>query len=100
MTTNHHRILFANDLRELSYIIGEFIEIARLLEDSKEVMKLITALDRFYYAYESRITEVSELMGKIDEARLKHYKVLAQREYYREEVERLTNILQRYEDNI
>jgi hypothetical protein len=100
MNSNLQRLLFANDLRELSYIIGEFIEIAKLLEDSKEVARLITSLDRFYYAYESRVTEISELLGKIDEARLKHRKVLAQRDDYKKEVERLTNILQRYENDL
>jgi len=100
MDNNLHKILFANDLRELTYIINEFIEIAKLLEDSEELLKLITALDRFYYAYESRITEVSELLGKIQEARSKHRKVLAQRNEYKKEVERLTNILQRYEDDL
>jgi len=100
MDNNLHKILFANDLRELSYIINEFIEIAQLLEDSKEVAKLITSLDRFYYAYESRVTEVSELLGKIQEARSKHRKVLAERNDYKTEVERLTNILQRYEDDL
>jgi hypothetical protein len=100
MNSNLQRLLFANDLRELSYIIGEFIEIAKLLEDSKEVARLITSLDRFYYAYESRVTEISELLGKIDEARLKHRKVLAQRDEYKKEVERLTNILQRYENDL
>lgn len=100
MNSNLQRLLFANDLRELSYIIGEFIEIAKLLEDSKEVARLITSLDRFYYAYESRVTEISELIGKIEEARLKHRKVLAQRDDYKKEVERLTNILQRYENDL
>lgn len=100
MTNKLHRLLFANDLRELSYIINEFIEIAKLLEDSKDVAKLITSLDRFYYAYESRVTEISELFGKIEEARLKHHKVLAQRNEYKKEVERLTNILQRYENDL
>lgn len=100
MDNNLHKILFANDLRELTYIINEFIEIAKLLEDSKELLRLITALDRFYYAHESRITEVSELLGKIQEAREKHRKVLAQRNEYKKEVERLTNILQRYEDDL
>jgi hypothetical protein len=100
MDNNLHKILFANDLRELTYIINEFIEIAKLLEDSEELLKLITALDRFYYAYESRITEVSELLGKIQEAREKHHKVLAERNDYKKEVKRLTNILQRYEDDL
>jgi len=100
MDNNLHKILFANDLRELTYIINEFIEIAKLLEDNEELLKLMTALDRFYYAYESRITEVSELLVKIQEAREKHLKVLAERNEYKKEVERLTNILQRYEDDL
>ena len=100
MDNNLHKILFANDLRELTYIINEFIEIAKLLEDNRELLELMTALDRFYYAYESRITEVSELLGKIQEARQKHRKVLAERNDYKKEVERLTNILQRYEDDL
>lgn len=100
MDNNLHKILFANDLRELTYIINEFIEIAKLLEDNRELLELMTALDRFYYAYESRITEVSELLAKIQEAREKHRKVLAERNEYRKEVERLTNILQRYEDDL
>ena len=52
MHNNLHKILFANDLRELTYIINEFIEIAKLLEDNRELLELMTALDRFYYAYE------------------------------------------------
>lgn len=100
MDNNLHKILFANDLRELTYIINEFIEIAKLLEDNRELLELMTALDRFYYAYESRITEVSELLEKIQEARQKHRKVLAERNDYKKEVERLTNILQRYEDDL
>lgn len=100
MDNNLHKILFANDLRELTYIINEFIEIAKLLEDNEELLKLMTSLDRFYYAYESRITEVSELLEKIQEAREKHRKVLAERNEYKKEVERLTNILQRYEDDL
>jgi hypothetical protein len=100
MSDNLHRLLFANDLKELGYIINEFIEIAKLLEDSREVAKLIGSLDRFYYAYESRITEISELLGKIDKAREKHRMVIAQREDYKKEVERLTNILKRYESDL
>lgn len=100
MDNKLHKILFANDLRELTYIINEFIEIAKLLEDNEELLKLMTSLDRFYYAYESRITEVSELLEKIQEAREKHRKVLAERNEYKKEVERLTNILQRYEDDL
>jgi DNA-binding transcriptional MerR regulator len=100
MSDNLQRLLFANDLKELGYIINEFIEIAKLLEDSREVAKLIGSLDRFYYAYESRVREVSELLGKIDKAREKHRMVIAQREDYKTEVERLTNILQRYESDL
>ena len=100
MSDNLHRLLFANDLKELGYIINEFIEIAKLLEDSREVAKLIGSVERFYYAYESRITEISELLRKIDKAREKHRMVIAQREDYKTEVERLTNILKRYESDL
>lgn len=99
MNKNLQRIQFANDLQELTYIINEFIEIARLLEDSKEVMKLVTALDRFYYAYESRITEVSELLGKIEEARLKHYKVIAQRDEYYKRYKYYEGLWKKYQDS-
>ena len=92
MSDNLHRLLFANDLKELGYIINEFIEIAKLLEDSREVAKLIGSLDRFYYAYESRVREISELLGKIDKAREKHRMVIAQREDYKKEVINLLHV--------
>ena len=99
MEKNLNKILFANDLRELTYIINEFIEIARLLEDSREVMKLVTALDRFYYAYGSRVTEVSELLEKIDEARLKHRKVIAQRDEYYKRYKYYEGLWTKYQDS-
>ena len=99
MNKNLQRIQFANDLQELTYIINEFIEIARLLEDSKEVMRLVTALDRFYYAYESRVTEVSELLEKIDEARLKHRKVIAQRDEYHKRYKYYEGLWKKYQDS-
>tara|TARA_R110002167_G_scaffold2318_3_gene11987 strand:- start:14 stop:319 length:306 start_codon:yes stop_codon:yes gene_type:complete len=97
---NLHKLLFANDLRELTYILNEFVEIASLMEDSKDLVKLISSLNRFYYAYESRVTEIDELIGSINKAREKHRMVVAQRNDYKKEVERLTTIMKRYEDDL
>jgi hypothetical protein len=50
-------------------ILGEFVEISKLFEDSKEMIKLLQKLDRFVSIHETRCNDLMLLKEKVDTAR-------------------------------
>jgi hypothetical protein len=77
-------IIYANDLQLLGYILGEFADIIMLLEDSEDKIKLLASLSDFYAIHKTRTNDLLKLQRSIGDARIKHKKVIAERnEYYK-----------------
>jgi len=66
----------------LIYIVGEMTEIIGMLEDSDEKKKILMALYDFEAIHRTRTNDLLKLQRGVDEARLKHRKVVAQRDQY------------------
>jgi hypothetical protein len=75
-------LLYGNDLQLLGYIIGEMIEIVSMLEDNKDKAKLLASLNDFYAIHKTRTNDLLKLQRGVDDARIKHRKVIAQRDQY------------------
>lgn len=60
------------DLNLLYGILSEFVEIAKLFEDSKEMLKLLQKLDRFVAIHETRCNDLMLLKEKVDTARAEY----------------------------
>ena len=75
-------IIYANDMSLLIYIVGEMTEIIGMLEDSDEKKKILMALYDFEAIHRTRTNDLLKLQRGVDEARLKHRKVVAQRDQY------------------
>lgn len=75
-------LLYGNDLQLLGYIIGEMIEIVSMLEDNKDKAKLLASLNDFYAIHKTRTNDLLKLQRGVDDARIKHRKVVAQRDQY------------------
>lgn len=77
-------IIYHNDVNLLAYIVGEMLDIVRMLEDNDDKIKLVMALYDFEAAHRTRTNDLLKLQRGVDKARLKYNKVLAQRnEYYK-----------------
>lgn len=77
-------IIYHNDVNLLAYIVGEMMDIVRMLEDNDDKIKLVMALYDFEAAHRTRTNDLLKLQRGVDKARLKYNKVLAQRnEYYK-----------------
>jgi hypothetical protein len=75
-------IIYHNDMSLLIYIVGEVTEIIGMLEDTDEKKKLLMALYDFEAIHRTRTNDLLKLQRGVDEARLKHRKVVAQRDQY------------------
>mgnify|MGYP005635118163 CR=1 FL=1 len=62
-------LIIKADLSLLYSILGEFVEISKLFEDSKEMIKLLQKLDRFVSIHETRCNDLMLLKEKVDTAR-------------------------------
>jgi hypothetical protein len=62
-------LIIKADLNLLYGILGEFVEIAKLFEDSKDMLKLLQKLDRFVAIHETRCNDLMMLKEKVDIAR-------------------------------
>jgi hypothetical protein len=91
-------IIYANDLQLLGYILGEFADILMMLEDSKDKIKLLASLSDFYAIHKTRTNDLLKLQRSIDDARIKHRKVVAERNQYKKELEDVSNRLQQIMD--
>jgi len=60
------------DLSLLYSILGEFVEISKLFEDSKDMLKLLQKLDRFVAIHETRCNDLMMLKDKVDTARAEY----------------------------
>lgn len=60
------------DLNLLYGILSEFVEIAKLFEDSKEMVSLLQKLDRFVSIHETRCNDLLTLKEKVDTARAEY----------------------------
>jgi hypothetical protein len=69
MTTKADEIIIKADLSLLYSILGEFVEISKLFEDSKEMVSLLQKLDKFVSIHETRCNDLIVLKEKIDDAR-------------------------------
>ena len=65
-------LIIKADLNLLYSILGEFVEIAKLFEDSKEMIKLLQKLDRFVAIHETRCNDLMLLKEKVDTARAEY----------------------------
>ena len=65
-------LIIKADLNLLYGILGEFVEIAKLFEDSKEMLKLLQKLDRFVAIHETRCNDLMMLKDKVDTARAEY----------------------------
>jgi hypothetical protein len=66
------RLIIKADLSLLYSILGEFVEISKLFEDSKEMIKLLQKLDRFVSIHETRCNDLMLLKEKVDTARAEY----------------------------
>jgi hypothetical protein len=62
-------LIIKADLSLLYSILGEFVEISKLFEDSNEMIKLLQKLDRFVSIHETRCNDLMLLKEKVDTAR-------------------------------
>jgi hypothetical protein len=92
-------LIYGNDLQLLGYIIGEMSEIVMMLEDNEDKIKLLMSLNDFYAVHKTRTNDLLRLQRSIDEARIKHRKVVAERDQYKRDwksaSERLQQIMDR-----
>ena len=65
-------LIIKADLSLLYSILGEFVEISKLFEDSKEMIKLLQKLDRFVSIHETRCNDLMLLKEKVDTARTEY----------------------------
>ena len=65
-------LIIKADLNLLYGILGEFVEIAKLFEDSKEMLKLLQKLDGFVAIHETRCNDLMMLKDKVDTARAEY----------------------------
>lgn len=65
-------IIIKADLSLLYSILGEFVEISRLFEDSKDMVKLLQKLDRFVSIHETRCNDFLLLKDKVEDARTEY----------------------------
>jgi hypothetical protein len=59
-------LIIKADLSLLYSILGEFVEISKLFEDSKDMVKLLQKLDRFVSIHETRCNDLLLLKDKVD----------------------------------
>jgi len=65
-------LIIKADLNLLYGILGFFVEIAKLFEDSKEMLKLLQKLDGFVAIHETRCNDLMMLKDKVDTARAEY----------------------------
>jgi len=65
-------LIIKADLSLLYSILGEFVEISRLFEDSKDMVKLLQKLDRFVSIHETRCNDFLLLKDKVEDARTEY----------------------------
>jgi hypothetical protein len=65
-------LIIKADLSLLYSILGEFVEISKLFEDSKDMVKLLQKLDRFVSIHETRCNDLMLLKEKVDTARAEY----------------------------
>lgn len=75
-------LIYANDISHLAYLVGELAEVIAMLEDSKEKTKLLMALYDYEAIHRTRTNDLLKLQRGVDKARLKYYKVLAERNQF------------------
>jgi hypothetical protein len=69
MTTKADELIVSADVALLYDILGEFVEIAKLFEDSKQMIELISKLNRFVNIHKVRCDDLMLLKSRIDTAR-------------------------------
>lgn len=69
MNRTADEIIIKADLNLLYSILGEFVEISKLFEDSKDMVTLLQKLDKFVSIHETRCNDLLLLKGKVDDAR-------------------------------
>ena len=75
-------LIYANDISHLVYLVGELAEVVSMLEDSKEKTKLLMSLYDYEAIHRTRTNDLLKLQRGVDKARLKYYKVVAERDQY------------------
>jgi hypothetical protein len=75
-------IIYASDISHLVYLVGELAEVISMLEDSKEKTKLLMSLYDYEAIHRTRTNDLLKLQRGVDKARLKYYKVIAERDQY------------------
>lgn len=65
-------LIIKADLSLLYSILGEFVEISKLFEDSKDMLRLLQKLDRFVAIHETRCNDLMMLKDKVDTARAEY----------------------------
>lgn len=80
-------LIIKADLQVLYGILSEFVEIAKLFEDSKEMLNLLRALDKFVGIHETRCNDLLLLKDKVDDARTEYLKLKGRHDFYKEQME-------------
>jgi uncharacterized protein YlxW (UPF0749 family) len=91
-------LIYNNDLQLLGYILGEMADVVMMLEENQEMIKLLMALNDFYAIHKTRTNDLLKLQRSIDDARIKHRKVVAERNQYKKELEDTSKRLQQIMD--
>jgi uncharacterized protein YlxW (UPF0749 family) len=91
-------LIYNNDLQLLGYILGEMADVVMMLEENQEMIKLLMALNDFYAIHKTRTNDLLKLQRSVNDARLKHRKVVAERNQYKKELEDVSKRLQQIMD--
>ena len=86
-STRADEMIIRADLGLLYSILEEFVQIAQLFEDSKEMLHLLKKLDRFVAIHETRCNDLLFFKGKIDDARAEYSKLKAKNDFHKEQFE-------------
>ena len=82
-------LIIKADLSLLYSILGEFVEISKLFEDSKEMVSLLQKLDRFVSIHETRCNDLQLLKDKVNTARAEYQSLSYKYKGTREALEQL-----------
>jgi len=80
-------LIIKADLQVLYGVLSEFVEIAKLFEDSKEMLNLLRSLDKFVAIHETRCNDLLLLKDKVDDARTEYIKIKNKHDFYKEQME-------------
>ena len=90
MTTRADELIIQADVSLLYDVLGEMADIAKLFEDSRDMINLLYKLNRFADIHKVRCMDLLTLKGKIDTAREEYQSLALKYKGTKEMLEHLT----------